>query len=183
MGLVEDLREKLDSLRSSVTDDDSPDLEEQYHEFVDSLDTVDHIMLGILAVSLILLVASLVFGFGITISNAETMKPTFDKDDILLYRGVSFDSISEGDIILYRTQYFPFPIIHRVVNKDTEDRTLETKGDDAATQLRICVSRTDPESFQIPDPRKPCAVGYQVHVIEQAIEPQQVIGRVELIIG
>lgn len=183
MGLVEDIHEKLDSLRPADDEDKDRDIEERYHEFVDGLDAADHIMLGILAVSLILLIASLVFGFGITVSNSDTMKPTFDEGDILLYKGASFDSISEGDIILYRTQYLPFPIIHRVVNKNTEEQTLETEGDNSATQLRICVSRTDPDSFQIPDPRKPCAVGYRVHVIEQGIKPGQVIGTVELIIG
>lgn len=56
-----------------------------------------------------------------------SMQPTLYRGDMIVVRGVPFDDIAEGDIVVYTTEQMPVPIIHRVVQKN--DTALQTRGD------------------------------------------------------
>jgi len=56
----------------------------------------------------------------------------FNKGDIIVLRGVSFDSLKIGDILVYQSK-LSYPIIHRVIAKAD---VIETKGDHNPTQIQ-----------------------------------------------
>lgn len=69
--------------------------------------------------------------FGLSISKVQTgsMEPTLDIGDIVLIKSANFDDISVDDIVVYKSEEFNIFIIHRVIEKNDNDRTLVTKGD------------------------------------------------------
>ncbi|MDY6770538.1 MAG: signal peptidase I [Candidatus Nanohaloarchaea archaeon] len=73
---------------------------------------------------------------------SNSMAPTFQRGDMIVVTGTSFEQVEEGDIIVYRSKY-PIinanrpPLIHRVVNKT--NNSLETMGDANEEQVRYCI--------------------------------------------
>lgn len=53
----------------------------------------------------------------------------FNVGDILFVRGVPFEEYEVGDIAVFWTTYLEYPVIHRVIAIDEENRTITTKGD------------------------------------------------------
>ncbi|MFB6190722.1 MAG: signal peptidase I [Candidatus Nanohaloarchaea archaeon] len=64
-----------------------------------------------------------------------SMYPQLHVGDLLVVRGTGFDSIEEGDIIVYSTEEMEIPVVHRVVEK--HETYLETKGDNNPAQLEF----------------------------------------------
>jgi len=60
-----------------------------------------------------------------------TMHNGFNKGDIIVLRGVSFDNLKLGDILVYQSK-LSYPVIHRVVQKDD---LIQTKGDHNYEQI------------------------------------------------
>ena len=59
------------------------------------------------------------------------MRNGFNKGDIIILRGVSFDDLKIGDILVYKSG-LSYPVIHRVIAKND---VIETKGDHNPTQI------------------------------------------------
>jgi signal peptidase I len=55
----------------------------------------------------------------------------FNKGDIIILRGINFDELQVGEIIVYQSK-LPYPIIHRVVEKND---VIQTKGDHNPKQI------------------------------------------------
>jgi signal peptidase I len=55
----------------------------------------------------------------------------FNKGDIIVLKGVNFEKLEVGEIIVFQSG-LNYPIIHRVVNKDD---VIQTKGDHNPTQI------------------------------------------------
>lgn len=55
----------------------------------------------------------------------------FNKGDIIILRGVTFDTLEVGDILVYQSK-LSYPVIHRVVYMDD---VIETKGDHNYNQI------------------------------------------------
>jgi len=60
-----------------------------------------------------------------------SMHNGFNKGDIIILRGVKFEELQVGEIIVYQSK-LPYPIIHRVVEKND---VIQTKGDHNPTQI------------------------------------------------
>ncbi len=60
------------------------------------------------------------------------MSKGFNKGEIILLKGVDFDDIKIGDVIVFNAGK-NYPIIHRVIEKN--DNTLQTKGDHNKDQI------------------------------------------------
>jgi len=58
------------------------------------------------------------------------LKNGFNKGDIIVLRGVKPEKIKVGDIIVYSTDRYKYPIIHRVIEANSP--TFRTKGDNNA---------------------------------------------------
>lgn len=71
------------------------------------------------------------------VMSSGSMEPAFQRGDVLFLWPASFNSIQEGDIIVYRTAYMETPIPHRVVSRNKT--TLTTKGDNNVNQIKFCV--------------------------------------------
>jgi signal peptidase I len=59
------------------------------------------------------------------------MKNGFNKGDIILLKGVTFDELKVGDVLVYQSK-LPYPVIHRVIAKND---VIETKGDHNQKQI------------------------------------------------
>ncbi len=60
------------------------------------------------------------------------MKNGFHKGDIIILKGVNYENIKLGDVIVFQAK-MNYPIIHRVVEKND---VLQTKGDHNTRQLK-----------------------------------------------
>ena len=54
------------------------------------------------------------------------IKNGFNKGDIMVLYGTKIENIKVGDVVVYKSSLYAYPVIHRVVNINT---TFETKGD------------------------------------------------------
>ncbi len=59
------------------------------------------------------------------------MRNGFNKGDIIILRGVTFDNLKVGDVLVYQSK-LSYPVIHRVVQKND---LIETKGDHNFNQI------------------------------------------------
>jgi hypothetical protein len=57
----------------------------------------------------------------------------FNKGDIIVLRGTSFDELQVGEILVYQSK-LAYPVIHRVVAKND---VIETKGDHNSDQILV----------------------------------------------
>jgi signal peptidase I len=60
-----------------------------------------------------------------------TLHNGFNKGDIIVLHGVTFDDLKVGDILVYQSK-LSYPVIHRVVEKND---LIETKGDHNQAQI------------------------------------------------
>jgi signal peptidase I len=60
-----------------------------------------------------------------------TMHNGFNKGDIIVLRGVIFEKLDVGDVLVYQSK-LSYPVIHRVVKKND---LIETKGDHNQAQI------------------------------------------------
>jgi len=106
---------------------------------------------------------------------SDSMVPTFYRGDMVIVDGMEFSAIEEDDIVVFSTPYMPMPVIHRVINRSTD--SIDTRGDNNAGQVRFCVSDTQVQAFD-----RSCSEGEQLVNIEDGVQPDQIMGRVEFII-
>ena len=59
----------------------------------------------------------------------------FSKGDVIVLFGVDFESVQLGDVLVFQSNR-AYPIIHRVVGIDEEQRFVETKGDHNEFQIQ-----------------------------------------------
>jgi len=60
-----------------------------------------------------------------------SMHNGFNKGDIIILRGTTFDDLKVGEVLVYQSK-LSYPVIHRVVQKDD---VIETKGDHNQEQI------------------------------------------------
>jgi len=64
---------------------------------------------------------------------SNSMVPTFSKGDMLFVRNYMGEEKPEiGDIVIFDTPNFPYPIIHRII--EINDDQIQTKGDNNPVQ-------------------------------------------------
>ncbi|MFB6265595.1 MAG: signal peptidase I, partial [Candidatus Nanohaloarchaea archaeon] len=56
-----------------------------------------------------------------------SMEPTLHRGDMVVVHGEKWKNIEEGEILVFKTEEMPVPVIHRVIKKNST--ALETKGD------------------------------------------------------
>jgi signal peptidase I len=64
--------------------------------------------------------------------NSYPMNKGFSKGDIILLKGVTFEELEVGDVLVYQSK-LTYPVIHRVVLKND---LIETKGDHNVDQIQ-----------------------------------------------
>ncbi|HII15959.1 MAG TPA: signal peptidase I [Nanoarchaeota archaeon] len=79
-------------------------------------------------------------GFSLETMQDAKLKNGFSKGDIIVLRGAKPEKVKKGDVIVYSTDRYKYPIIHRVA-KIAGDYTLETKGDNNPSQDPAPVSK------------------------------------------
>ncbi|MCJ7450621.1 MAG: signal peptidase I [Candidatus Nanohaloarchaeota archaeon QJJ-9] len=109
---------------------------------------------------------------------SNSMKPTFQRGDLVVVKGEEFNRIKEEDIIVYKSKndqvnlYMP-PIIHRVVNKSNS--SLSTKGDNNKYQVKACIdSRLEIKSE--------CGPGEETIDLEENVTAEQIRGKAIFIV-
>ena len=71
-----------------------------------------------------------IFGVSVSYVPTDSMEPTINKGDYIMFTKANFSSVSEGDIIIYRSSKDIF-IVHRIVDRgvDSKGAYFITKGD------------------------------------------------------
>jgi len=64
-----------------------------------------------------------------------SMYPEYDVGDILVVQGQEYEEVERGDVVVYRTEEMNIPVVHRVIEKNSE--YLETQGDNNRGQLEF----------------------------------------------
>lgn len=70
-----------------------------------------------------------VFGLSTSYVPTESMEPTISKNSYIMFSYATFDSVDEGDIIVYHNDEDNIFVVHRVVDKNNETGVIITKGD------------------------------------------------------
>ena len=80
-----------------------------------------------------------IFNLSVSYVPTQSMEPTIDAGDYVLFKKADFDSVSVNDIIVYYNSDEAKFIIHRVIEKDTVNRIITTKGDNnsVADQIEV----------------------------------------------
>ena len=74
--------------------------------------------------------------FGIEKSEFETynLKNGFNKGDVIVLKGIEFEKITRGDVIVFQSKGHE-PIIHRVI--ELREESIGTKGDNNPSQINF----------------------------------------------
>lgn len=110
---------------------------------------------------------------------SNSMKPSFERGDLILVTGTSYDDIEVGDVIVFESTYSTIadsmpPLIHRVIAK--ENGTVDTKGDANTAQIRYCLGR----GFYMTG--SGCDRGEQLVQIEENITESQILGELVTVV-
>jgi signal peptidase len=107
--------------------------------------------------SILWLVASLVFGLSVIVFKTGSMAPTMPAGSMAITRWVPAAAIRVGDVVTVPVPGKVLPVTHRVVSVATipavpDDRSLVLKGDDNLTpdQVPYTVGRTKLVIFSLP---------------------------------
>jgi len=90
----------------------------------------------------------------------------FNKGDVFIVKGVPFDNIKVGDVIVYNIPGKSDPIIHRIIS--ISDNTLTTKGDANSGQLSFELSVKEEQLKGIAKYRIPYLGWFKVALVELA---------------
>ena len=70
-----------------------------------------------------------IFGLSVSYVPTESMEPTISKNSYIMFSYATFDSVDEGDIIVYHNDEDNIFVVHRVIEKNIETGVIKTKGD------------------------------------------------------
>lgn len=89
---------------------------------------IKKILLSALLILAVFFVGLRVTGFKPYNIETQSMEPDYPVNTLIYVKEVSFDDLSEGDVITYVNQSGT-AVTHRIVAIDTNDRSVRTKGD------------------------------------------------------
>lgn len=89
---------------------------------------IKKILLSALLILTVFFVGLRIAGFKPYNIETQSMEPDYPVNTLIYVKEVSFDDLSEGDVITYVNQSGT-AVTHRIVAIDTNDRSARTKGD------------------------------------------------------
>lgn len=70
-----------------------------------------------------------IFGLSVSYVPTPSMEPTIKTGSYIMFVEANFDSVQNGDIIVYYNDKEAKYIVHRIIEKNEETRVITTKGD------------------------------------------------------
>ena len=70
-----------------------------------------------------------IFGLSVSYVPTPSMEPTIMTGSYIMFVQADFDSVNEGDIVVYYNDTEAKYIVHRIIEKNEETRIIKTKGD------------------------------------------------------
>lgn len=89
---------------------------------------IKKILLSALLILAVFFVGLRITGFKPYNIETQSMEPTYPVNTLVYIKEISFDDLSEGDVITYVNQSGT-AVTHRIMAIDTNDRSVRTKGD------------------------------------------------------
>lgn len=89
---------------------------------------IKKILLSALLILAVFFVGLRITGFKPYNIETQSMGPTYPVNTLVYIKEISFDDLSEGDVITYVNQSGT-AVTHRIMAIDTNDRSVRTKGD------------------------------------------------------
>ena len=75
-----------------------------------------------------------IFGLSVSYVPTESMEPTIKQSSYIMFSYATFDSVGEGDIIVYHNDKDDIFVVHRVLSKNEETGVIITKGDNNSVE-------------------------------------------------
>lgn len=89
---------------------------------------IKKLLLSALLILAVFFVGLRITGFKPYNIETQSMEPTYPVNTLVYIKEISFDDLSEGDVITYVNQSGT-AVTHRIMAIDTNDRSVRTKGD------------------------------------------------------
>jgi len=70
-----------------------------------------------------------IFGLSVSYVPTESMEPTIKQSSYIMFSYATFDSVGEGDIVVYHNDEENIFVVHRIISKNEETGVIITKGD------------------------------------------------------
>ena len=75
-----------------------------------------------------------IFGLSVSYVPTESMEPTINSNSYIMFSYATFDSVGEGDIIVYHNDKDNIFVVHRIISKNEETGVIITKGDNNSVE-------------------------------------------------
>jgi len=75
-----------------------------------------------------------IFGLSVSYVPTESMEPTINSNSYIMFSYATFDSVGEGDIIVYHNDKDNIFVVHRIISKNEETGVITTKGDNNSVE-------------------------------------------------
>ena len=82
-----------------------------------------------------------IFGLSVSYVPTESMEPNIKQNSYIMFGYATFDSVGEGDVVVYHNDDEGIFIVHRVISKDEEAGIIITKGDNNLVEDTVQITK------------------------------------------
>lgn len=82
-----------------------------------------------------------IFGLSVSYVPTESMEPTIKSDSYIMFSYATFDSVGEGDVVVYHNDEEGIFVVHRIISKDETSGIIITKGDNNLVEDNVQITK------------------------------------------
>ncbi len=82
-----------------------------------------------------------IFGLSVSYVPTESMEPTIKSDSYIMFSYATFDSVGEGDVVVYHNDEEGIFVVHRIISKDEASGIIITKGDNNLVEDDVQITK------------------------------------------
>lgn len=82
-----------------------------------------------------------IFGLSVSYVPTESMEPAIKKDSYIMFSYATFDSVGEGDVVVYHNDEEGIFVVHRIISKDETSGIIITKGDNNLVEDNVQITK------------------------------------------
>jgi len=82
-----------------------------------------------------------IFGLSVSYVPTESMEPTIKRDSYIMFSYATFDSVGEGDVVVYHNDEEGIFVVHRIISKDETSGIIITKGDNNLVEDNVQITK------------------------------------------
>ena len=82
-----------------------------------------------------------IFGLSVSYVPTESMEPAIKRDSYIMFSYATFDSVGEGDVVVYHNDEEGIFVVHRIISKDETSGIIITKGDNNLVEDNVQITK------------------------------------------